>query len=992
MLLRYFLALALLPALTSVISAQETATKVSDFDYGIRGENIITALTAIDDQLYANLSQIYGDDAAGLISTIDSETGAPTAFLSQEQTTWYGGALFQRQPVVFEVDGKIFGIQQDVGTGSNLYRLDGERPEILATSSADVFSRPVILGDSLYFLAGSLPVRQSPLSSGEILAELYRTDGTAAGTEMVTSLFALFQSGGFARVVAGEDKLLIDMADRTLQVFYFYEPGEGLSFIGEGFGQFLLGTPRSRDVENPVAYHNGGFYVYGNEGFFAPAELYRIDEETAQTQLIPFPEVIGPFGPAFPYTHVEFQNFNDSLYLFTARNSGENGNDLYRISGTTGLDLVEILVEPSFQDQTFEDYFSPFIANDTLYYLSRGGSDNVTLYAYHEELAAPRSLFTLSEVGESAYLIVEDDLVYITLDLGGRVIRYDKSDGTAVGVQTSFFNLAYSIFERNNPIAVTSEGAYWVTNDPDLPVVRLQPDQDSVTTFGNFQTRRLNPIIRGRDNEENKMIVVADQTYLFDPTSEAYTPLEIAPSLQISGLDGIAFDDNGVHYFLVEDTLSRERIGILENGVLVPAPFTYDGQFNPDNYLLFPRQVINDSMAIVTFFPDTEDNTIADTILMATFNNREIELTGFVPTGYTSSISLPFSDEYLFILPTDNPNDGETYGTFDYEGNELYVFTVPENFLLRYVTANNAFVEGVDPETFEPQFRFISSANVEVILISEPLVNSRLNRTFFNVNGRILFMADTPDLGREWAVADPANGTVSILKDINPGNGWSRLSRFVDFTTSDGLFFDANDGTNGSELWFTDGTTEGTQLVADLNPGEAYGHPTNFTQLDSTVFFSASGPSGLEIYRMQVSNRNPELIIDLNTGEGSSHPFNFTLLNEAFYFIGREAAGETFELYRIAFDLVPTEAEPTRVAAKVFPNPAHDLPLTVVAPEGETLSRMQLFNQQGQLLREVSVNSEQGELQLTDLPAGTYWLRSWYASGRFSINAVQRAR
>ena len=33
------------------------------------------------------------------------------------------------------------------------------------------------------------------------------------------------------------------------------------------------------------------------------------------------------------------------------------------------------------------------------------------------------------------------------------------------------------------------------------------------------------------------------------------------------------------------------------------------------------------------------------------------------------------------------------------------------------------------------------------------------------------------------------------------------------------LFFTANDGINGTELWKSDGTAAGTVLVKDINPG-----------------------------------------------------------------------------------------------------------------------------------------------------------------------------
>jgi len=142
---------------------------------------------------------------------------------------------------------------------------------------------------------------------------------------------------------------------------------------------------------------------------------------------------------------------------------------------------------------------------------------------------------------------------------------------------------------------------------------------------------------------------------------------------------------------------------------------------------------------------------------------------------------------------------------------------------------------------------------------------------------------------------------------------------------------------------------------------------------------------------MGTGSLTPELIINLNPGDGDAHPYDFTLAGEDIYFMGREASGEYYELYRIAFDLVPTDAEPTSLAAKVFPNPVREQLVNVQAPAGEYFNRLQLFNQQGQIVKEVTANGVSERIDLRNLPAGTYWLRSWYDSGRFSINAVQRA-
>ena len=73
-----------------------------------------------------------------------------------------------------------------------------------------------------------------------------------------------------------------------------------------------------------------------------------------------------------------------------------------------------------------------------------------------------------------------------------------------------------------------------------------------------------------------------------------------------------------------------------------------------------------------------------------------------------------------------------------------------------------------------------------------------------------------------------AAGTV-LLADINPGSAGSnptgsnpnRLLTNVNGT----LFFRANDGTHGTELWKSDGTAAGTVLVKDIYPGSASSSP-----------------------------------------------------------------------------------------------------------------------------------------------------------------------
>jgi ELWxxDGT repeat protein len=72
------------------------------------------------------------------------------------------------------------------------------------------------------------------------------------------------------------------------------------------------------------------------------------------------------------------------------------------------------------------------------------------------------------------------------------------------------------------------------------------------------------------------------------------------------------------------------------------------------------------------------------------------------------------------------------------------------------------------------------------------------------------------------------------------------------------LYFSANDGTHGKELWSSDGTEDGTALVEDVYEGINQGDPTYLTSFNNTLYFSGQSIDGYELWVLGASTQQPE--------------------------------------------------------------------------------------------------------------------------------------
>ena len=109
-------------------------------------------------------------------------------------------------------------------------------------------------------------------------------------------------------------------------------------------------------------------------------------------------------------------------------------------------------------------------------------------------------------------------------------------------------------------------------------------------------------------------------------------------------------------------------------------------------------------------------------------------------------------------------------------------------------------------------------------------------------NGLMFFFQSDGANGRELWRSDGTTLGTYMLRDLCPGSCGSRnWFRGPLAAVGERLFFAANDGVHGLELWVTDGTALGTTLVLDLQPGWESSYPALLTAASGQLFFTARG-------------------------------------------------------------------------------------------------------------------------------------------------------
>jgi ELWxxDGT repeat protein len=133
---------------------------------------------------------------------------------------------------------------------------------------------------------------------------------------------------------------------------------------------------------------------------------------------------------------------------------------------------------------------------------------------------------------------------------------------------------------------------------------------------------------------------------------------------------------------------------------------------------------------------------------------------------------------------------------------------------------------------------------------------------------------------------------IFLLIVISTAHSQTFVKKFSSITSfaklGNNLFFGADDGVHGVELWKTDGTVNGTLMVKDIFPGYASSNATSLFAFNNKIYFSANdGINGAEVWQTDGTAGGTIMLKDLNpahVGNTGSQPGQFVVFKEALYF------------------------------------------------------------------------------------------------------------
>lgn len=252
----------------------------------------------------------------------------------------------------------------------------------------------------------------------------------------------------------------------------------------------------------------------------------------------------------------------------------------------------------------------------------------------------------------------------------------------------------------------------------------------------------------------------------------------------------------------------------------------------------------------------------------------------------------------------------------------------------------------------------------------------------FVCNGKLYFYGAYTGL---WVTDGTPVGT-QLVKNINPSGQsyWYPQTRpglgptMAEFNGK--LYFTAVQSDYGAEMWMTDGTPEGTEMLMDIDEDNQvgstadYSGPYNLTVLDGKLFFSTSNDEyGQQLWVTEGTAETTNMIIPENPKYNAlSFTDKLIVLNGRLYFPANYNDQDYASIYYLGENMEINEVLDSSKLS-FYPNPVNDwLYLS------ENMHTIEIYTLQGELILKLN---NQKDLNLSHLKKGIYLLKAKDADG-----------
>lgn len=359
---------------------------------------------------------------------------------------------------------------------------------------------------------------------------------------------------------------------------------------------------------------------------------------------------------------------------------------------------------------------------------------------------------------------------------------------------------------------------------------------------------------------------------------------------------------------------------------------------------------------------------------------------------------------YYELWQTDGTSNGTKLVKDIYKGSRIQSYTGPKNL---FVFNNQLFFSAND--SIHGEELWVSNGTESgTFMVKDIHVGSADSKPyqFTILNNKLCFLATNGTSGTELWTYDPANGMVSLVKDLT----FSGNSLIEEFVISRNKLYFIN---NGSELWESDGTSSGTNIIKS---GLLYA--SNLHSFAGKLFFNNNSSlwvsDGTTVSTIELkSNINPRKFISMGSQlliyeTNKFHLCDSQLLlktinnptgvniygdifkkNNSIFFEGGDNSG--YHLFRIGDSIPPCNiftsvqnAEPNNTNLTIYPNPNSSNIIHISMPQ---ISNYKLFDAYGKQLCSGDLTEGINSIEILGYNNGIYFIK---IEGVFHPFSVQK--